>query len=88
MIKIVLPVFLMFASYMQSQMDPNPYRLYLSNDGDELYIKDFQDWDKKNTFKKNGILFVGRSSIRKWNTSDYFNYKESVINSGFGGSNI
>ena len=88
MIKIVLPVFLMFASYLQSQMDPNPYRLYLSNDGDELYIKDFQDWDKKNTFKKNGILFVGSSSIRKWNTSDYFNYKASVINRGFGGSHI
>ena len=88
MIKIVLPVFLVFASYLQSQVDPNPNRLYLSNDGDELYIKDFQDWDKKNTFEKNGILFVGSSSIRKWKTSDYFNYKTSIINRGFGGAHI
>ena len=43
---------------------------------------------KKNTFQKNGILFIGSSSIRKWKTAEYFNYKSSIINRGFGGSHI
>ena len=87
MIKIVLPLFFILINCLQSQADPNPGRFYLSNDADELYIKDFLDWDKKNTFEKNGILFIGSSSIRKWKTSEYFNYK-SIINRGFGGSHI
>ena len=87
MIKIVLSLFFIFINCLQSQIDPNPGRFYF-NDGDELYIKDFLDWDKKNTFEKNGILFVGSSSIRKWKTSEYFNYESSIINRGFGGSHI
>ena len=87
MIKIVLPIFFILSNCLQSQADPNPGRFYLSNDADELYIKDFLDWDKKNTFEKNGILFIGSSSIRKWKTSEYFNYK-TIINRGFGGSHI
>ena len=80
-------MFFIFIDCLQSQTDPIPDRFYLSDDGDELYIKDFQDWDKKNTFEKNGVLFVGSSSIRKWKTGEYFNYK-SIINRGFGGSHI
>ena len=88
MIKIVLSMFFIFISILLSQIDPNPDRFYLSDDGDELYIKDFLDWDKKNTFEKNGILFIGSSSIRKWKTAEYFSYKSSIINRGFGGSHI
>ena len=88
MIKIVLSVYFMFINCLQSQTDPNPDRFFLSDDGDQVFIKDFLDWDKKNTFEKNGILFIGSSSIRKWKTAEYFNYKSSIINRGFGGSHI
>ena len=81
-------MFFIFINHLQSQMDPNPDRFFLSDDGDQVYIKDFLDWDKKNTFGKNGILFIGSSSIRKWKTAEYFNYKSSIINRGFGGSHI
>ena len=81
-------MFFIFINFVQSQIDPNPDRFFLSDDGDQVYIKDFLDWDKKNTFETNGILFVGSSSIRKWKTAEYFNYKSSIINRGFGGSHI
>ena len=68
-------MFFIFINCLLSQMDPNPDRFFLSDDGDQVYIKDFLDWDKKNTFEKNGILFVGSSSIRKWKTAEYFNFK-------------
>ena len=51
MIKIVLSVFFIFINCLQSQMDPNPDRFFLSDDGDQVFIKDFLDWDKKNTFE-------------------------------------
>ena len=51
MIKIVLSVFFIFINCLKSQMDPNPDRFFLSDDGDQVYIKDFLDWDKKNTFE-------------------------------------
>ena len=51
-------MFFIFNNCLQSQMDPNPDRFFLSDDGDQVFIKDFLDWDKKNTFKKNGILFI------------------------------
>lgn len=53
----------------------------------EKEIKTFEEWDQKNSFPENAILFVGSSSIRYWKTSDAFpEYK--VINRGFGGSHI
>ena len=47
-------MFFIFINFLQSQMDPNPERFLISDDGDQVFIKDFLDWDKKNTFKKNG----------------------------------
>ena len=52
MIKIVLSVFFIFINCLQSQMDPNPDRFFLSDDGDQVFIKDFLDWDKKIHLKK------------------------------------
>jgi lysophospholipase L1-like esterase len=50
-------------------------------------IKAFKNWDLKNAFPNNGILFVGSSSIRMWNTAAAFPGR-AVINRGFGGAVI
>ena len=52
-----------------------------------MFIDQFIEWDKKNSFLKKGILFVGSSSIRFWHTSNYFP-ELPIINRGFGGSHI
>ena len=53
----------------------------------EKTIQVFEDWDKKNSFPENAVLFIGSSSIVGWHTRKYF--KElPVINRGFGGSQI
>jgi lysophospholipase L1-like esterase len=53
----------------------------------EEKIKNFEDWDSKNSFPLNAVLFVGSSSIRLWPTREYFP-EFPVINRGFGGSHI
>ena len=54
----------------------------------EPEIKAFEASDRKNPPPKHAILFVGSSSIRKWQTlAKDFPGKE-VINRGFGGSEI
>ena len=53
----------------------------------EETIRAFEDWDSKNSFPSDAVLFVGSSSIRLWPTRECF--KEfAVINRGFGGSQI
>jgi hypothetical protein len=53
----------------------------------EKTIRAFEDWDKKNSFPKDAVLFVGSSSIRQWPTRECFGQFD-VINRGFGGSQI
>ncbi len=53
----------------------------------EKTIQTFEDWDRKNTFPSDAILFVGSSSIRMWPTRECFE-EWDVINRGFGGSQI
>jgi len=50
-------------------------------------IKQFENWDSKNSYPKNAVLFVGSSSIRMWPTRESFE-DLAVINRGFGGSQI
>jgi lysophospholipase L1-like esterase len=57
---------------------PDPHRF-------DNEIKAFQEWDSKNSFPKDAILFVGSSSIRFWKTAESF-FDLPVINRGFGGS--
>lgn len=45
----------------------------------------FAQWDSKNSFPADAVLFVGSSSIRYWPTADAFP-DLPVINRGFGGS--
>lgn len=53
----------------------------------EEEIRTFEDWDKKNSFPSDAVLFVGSSSIRLWPTRECFGQFD-VINRGFGGSQI
>lgn len=48
-------------------------------------IKEYQQWDSKNAYPKDAVLFYGSSSIVYWNTADSFP-ELPVINRGFGGS--
>lgn len=57
------------------------------NDRWEKTIQSFEDWDSKNSFPLDGVLFVGSSSIRLWPTRERFP-EFPVINRGFGGSHI
>lgn len=59
-------------------------------DGSERFndeINTFIQWDKKNSFPQDAILFVGSSTIKFWNTALSFPNLQ-VINRGFGGSQI
>jgi len=53
----------------------------------ESEIAAFEKWDRQNAFPKDGILFVGSSSVRLWQTAESFS-DLPVINRGFGGSSI
>ncbi len=50
-------------------------------------IRQFEDWDRKNSFASDAVLFVGSSSIKLWRTREYFS-DLPVINRGFGGSQV
>ena len=50
-------------------------------------IREFEDWDRKNSFASDAVLFVGSSSIKLWPTRECFG-NLPVINRGFGGSQI
>ncbi|MFP3947570.1 MAG: SGNH/GDSL hydrolase family protein [Longimicrobiales bacterium] len=58
--------------------DPEPERFAEA-------IESFTDWDAKNTAPADAVLFVGSSSIRFWDTAEWFPQR-AVINRGFGGS--
>ncbi len=54
----------------------------------ENEIRDFEAADQKNTTPAGGVLFVGSSSIRLWDTLARDFPELTVINRGFGGSQI
>jgi lysophospholipase L1-like esterase len=54
----------------------------------EKEISAFEASDKTNPPPQNAILFLGSSSIRKWNTLAHDFPMHKVINRGFGGSEI
>lgn len=63
-----------------SPADPDPNRFA----GE---IKAFAEWDSKNAWPAEPVLFVGSSSARMWRTRESFP-DLPVINRGFGGSHI
>ena len=62
----------------QQKADPDPARF-------ESEIAIFEAADRQNSAPKDAVLFVGSSSIRKWQTAECFP-ELTVINRGFGGS--
>jgi len=84
--RVALFFIFIFFDNLTAQLDPNPERFYPSKVGRELSIEQFVEWDKKNSFFKEGVLFVGSSSIRLWPTKQYFDY--NIINRGFGGAHL
>ena len=50
-------------------------------------IREFEDWDLRNSYPSDAVLFVGSSSIKLWPTRESFKGLP-VINRGFGGSQI
>lgn len=56
----------------------------------ERFASQFEDWaeyEARNSVPTGSILFVGSSSIRFWDTAEYFP-EVQLINRGFGGSHI
>jgi lysophospholipase L1-like esterase len=82
--RILLIVALLFVQSLcwaqTAENDPDPARF----DGE---IAQFQQWDAKNSYPEQAILFVGSSSIRMWETHEAFP-EYPIINRGFGGSHI
>ena len=60
--------------------DPDPARFAAE-------IKAFDTRDRKNSYPRDAVLFVGSSSIQNWPTAEAFP-DLAVINRGFGGSQI
>ena len=80
-------ILFLFIQSVLAQNDPNPVRFLNNPIGDLATIDLFASWDKKNKSLDNSIVFVGSSSIRKWQTSKSFP-ELPVINRGFGGSHL
>jgi len=79
---LLLSILSMFAVAQTSApaADPDPNRFARDIDA-------FEQWDSKNAFPAEPVLFVGSSSIRMWRTREGF-ASLPVINRGFGGSHI
>lgn len=79
-----LLILVLFTSYFEAvkAQTPDPVPERFSQE-----INTFIQWDKKNSYPENAVLFIGSSSIRLWNTASSFS-KHRVINRGFGGSHI
>lgn len=76
---LLIVVFTLFAQ-STTVKDPDPERFSKA-------IEIFKNWDVKNSFPKQPVLFAGSSSIRLWKTQQDFP-KLKVINRGFGGAHI
>jgi len=76
----LLAVCSFYSLFAQNAKDPDPNRF-------KQEIDQFFNWDQKNSFPSDAVLFVGSSSIRMWHTADDFP-QYPVINRGFGGSHI
>ncbi len=78
-------ILMLFSAFLYGQpnspaTNPDPHRF-------DNEINNFVQWDKKNSFPEDAILFVGSSSIRLWNTQESFP-ELTIINRGFGGAHI
>ena len=70
--------FLSFQGEANVTPDPDPARF-------QSEIELFKEWDQKNSYPAEAVLFIGSSSIRMWPTRQAFS-EYPVINRGFGGA--
>ncbi len=77
---ILLPFIFPLKAQTSQKQNPDPLRF-------RKEVNAFVQYDKKNSFPENAILFLGSSSIRKWWTHEAFP-QFPVINRGFGGSHL
>jgi len=82
---IFVVVALLCASSVAAQ--PAPRRVEGTVDRWEKDIAAFEAADKMSPPQKGGIVFVGSSTIRRWDTALYFPDLK-IINRGFGGSDM
>ncbi len=78
-ISFLLNISLLTAQTANKQI-PDPLRF-------KKEVNAFVQYDKKNSFPEQAILFLGSSSIRKWYTHDAFP-EFPILNRGFGGSHL
>ncbi|MCP4246456.1 MAG: hypothetical protein GY778_05355 [bacterium] len=64
-----------------------PFASATAADRWEAAIQQFEERDKTSPPPKGGIVFIGSSSIRKWDLDQYFPGLQ-VVNRGFGGSQM
>jgi len=74
-----LPILAVLLGAIQSQPDPARW---------EEAIRKFEEADRKSMPARNGIVFVGSSSIAGWRTLTKDFPSHRVINRGFGGSQL
>lgn len=79
-------IFIVFCSFLGVNAQDKPQLKHEAGRWEED-IRVFEDWDRKNAFPADAVLFVGSSSIRRWPTRECFK-GFPVINRGFGGSQI
>jgi lysophospholipase L1-like esterase len=78
----VVPLLLPIAPRLRAEPAPDPFARW------EKEISAFEAKDKQNPPPKNGIVFVGSSSIKKWTTLTEDFPHHQVLNRGFGGSQL
>src|SRR3989338_4472426 len=85
---VLLHVVLQFQEVQGGQVtDPhNPCRFIFKSEWEEK-IQEFETSDLENAPQLGGVLFVGASTIRRWDLKKYFS-SYPTINRGFGGSGI
>lgn len=76
----IIALVLIISAIALAQENPDPHRF-------DQAIQNFENWDSKNSFPEDAILFVGSSSIRMWKTQESFP-DLTLINRGFGGAHI
>jgi acetyl esterase/lipase len=87
LVLLVLPLTILSKNCVVISGENKPNAVKAENNRWEKTIQSFEDWDSKNSFPRNAVLFVGSSSIRLWPTRKYFP-EFPVLNRGFGGCHI
>jgi lysophospholipase L1-like esterase len=84
----LVPLFVLLATIALSAQQPPPLQQPQDPNRWEPAIQSFEEQDKHAPPPKRGIVFVGASSIVRWNLAESFPDLKDAINRGFGGSEM